>query len=166
MKFYYINTEYVNFLKTHDHRVQNNYEQSTHKKPYIGIVLTINHYDYFAPLTSFKEKYLKFSNKLPTLHKVCDPDNPSLFLAVVALNNMIPVSKTYLTEVDFSQLDDIQYKYLLIKELKSIKKSKHQIQRKAKFLYNEISFKQTKRQKLCCNFKKLEQALNQFQSIK
>lgn len=42
MKFYYVDSDYIQHLKQTDPKnVQNNYENAANKKPYVGIVLRV-----------------------------------------------------------------------------------------------------------------------------
>lgn len=87
------------------------------KRPFIGIVLSINGIDYFAPLFSPKEKHKKLVNKIDFIQL----DNGKL--GGINLNNMIPVPKNVLTKVDIyitknDDEDTIKYKKLLQSQLR------------------------------------------------
>lgn len=48
-QFYHINEHYISYLHSIDTRVQYNKGQ---RRPYVGIVLSINGIDYYVPLES------------------------------------------------------------------------------------------------------------------
>ena len=59
IKLYEISPAYIKYLIPHaPHLCQNKQAGQHNERKYIGIVLTVNGMDYFAPLSSFKEKHL------------------------------------------------------------------------------------------------------------
>ncbi|MCU9998274.1 type III toxin-antitoxin system ToxN/AbiQ family toxin [[Pasteurella] aerogenes] len=89
LELFHINGDYVKYLKSFDNNVQNNYDNSVRKKPYVGVVLNMNGKDYFAPLTSPKDKHLKLRDSDPTTFKI---KHNGKFIGSVLLNNMIPAT--------------------------------------------------------------------------
>ena len=65
-KFYTISGKYYSYLKAFDNRIPNT-ENEKSNRPFIGIVLDINNYKYYAPLTSPKKKHLKMKNQIDFL---------------------------------------------------------------------------------------------------
>ena len=63
-------------------------------RPFIGIVLTLNDYDYYAPLTSPKPKHLHMKNQVDFL-KI----NGGVWGAI-NFNNMIPIHSDQLEHID------------------------------------------------------------------
>ena len=60
IKIYEINADYVDYLAPFaPHLFRNSKKGQANTRKYIGIVLHINGYDYFAPLSSFKPKHEK-----------------------------------------------------------------------------------------------------------
>ena len=58
LKWYIVDKEYVSYLKQYDDKVENiNY--STKLKPYIGIIININEFNYYVPISSAKPKHYK-----------------------------------------------------------------------------------------------------------
>lgn len=53
-QFYHINEHYISYLHNVDNRVQYNKGQ---RRPYIGIVLSLNGVDYYVPLESPKPNH-------------------------------------------------------------------------------------------------------------
>lgn len=53
LKLYKIDIEYIKYLYSFDNRVQynpNREDEYSQKRPYLGIVLNINNFNYFVPL--------------------------------------------------------------------------------------------------------------------
>ena len=91
MKFYKINTNYLNELRLIDERVPFNKEyvgNSNKIRPYIGIMLTVDDIDYLVPLTSKTDKRSTYVN-MPIYDQ---NDNKIAFLLI---NNMLPVPERY-----------------------------------------------------------------------
>ena len=89
--------------------------------------MTVNGLDYFAPLSSFKEKHKKMKNYMDFL-KV---EN----YAVINLNNMFPVPKSQCIYVDISKESNSSYKALLSAEYRIITSLSDKILKNAKSLY-------------------------------
>lgn len=60
-------------------------------------------------------------------------------LGVINLNNMIPVLEDYLLDFNIEKIEDINYRILLRKQLRIIKKNGEKIKINAKKLYTIIS---------------------------
>lgn len=65
IKIYEISSDYIDYLvPIAEHLYHNKKNNQKNERKYIGIVLTINGYDYFAPLSSFKPKHLKMKESI------------------------------------------------------------------------------------------------------
>ncbi|MGL5231670.1 MAG: type III toxin-antitoxin system ToxN/AbiQ family toxin [Cetobacterium sp.] len=58
LKLYVVDSKFLKYLKEHENKIMDNFDLKN-KRPYLGIVLTINNFDYLVPLTSPKLKHLK-----------------------------------------------------------------------------------------------------------
>lgn len=164
LDLYHINGDYVKYLKSFDKNVQNNYDNNKNKKPYVGVVLNINGKNYFAPLTSPKDKHLKLRDSDPTTFKI---KHNGKFIGSVLLNNMIPVNREYVSRVDINSVQDKVYKNLLRKDYQVITNNEDYIENKAKVLYkNVIEQNNPYFSKVSCNFKKLEAACDNYAEFK
>lgn len=86
IKLYEVDGNYINFLLPYaPHLFQNRKSGQKNARKYIGVVLRVNGFDYFAPLSSFKDKHKTMKESVDFL-KVKD-------YAVINLNNMFPVVK-------------------------------------------------------------------------
>ena len=53
--FYEIDIDYLKYLNEHDSEVYYNFKYKKDLKPFIGIILLVNEFEYFIPLSSAKE---------------------------------------------------------------------------------------------------------------
>ena len=68
LKIYEIENAYIDYLVPFaPHLFHNKKENQENERKYIGIILTVNGLDYFAPLSSFKEKHRKMKNNMDFL---------------------------------------------------------------------------------------------------
>ena len=159
IKIYEINAAYVDYLVPFaPHLFQNSKKGQANTRKYIGIVLHINGYDYFAPLSSFKPKHEKMREGLDFL-KVKD-------YSVINLNNMFPVPPSECAYVDFSKVKDSAYKSLLLAEYRFIKSISAKICKNAAALYAHKLAKgeSTPLAKRCNDFALLEKKCTQYKS--
>jgi len=128
MKWYFIDKEYVRYLRKFDKNVPNTDYGNNKMKGFIGIVLiTEDNLNYFAPVTSYKTKFLNMPDNIDFI-KILDTNGK--ILSAIDLNNMIPVPKNKCIQITFDNIEDfrifnsekekIQYWNLLNKEIKFI----------------------------------------------
>lgn len=128
LKFYEINTDYVDYICSLSPTMMHNKQaHQTNERKYIGVVLSINGYDYFAPLSSFKPKHAGMKNALDFI-KVGN-------YAVINLNNMFPAPMAVCSYVDFACVEDDKYRSLLMAEYLIIKRLSGRITASAETLY-------------------------------
>lgn len=60
--FYTIDPEYLEYLNKVEPEVYYNDSYRNTVKPHVGIIVGINEYNYFVPLTSAKQKHKKWKN--------------------------------------------------------------------------------------------------------
>lgn len=56
LKFYEVDSEYIKFLKENGDKRIPNIDYEKHKKFFSGVVLSINNFNYFAPVSSYNKK--------------------------------------------------------------------------------------------------------------
>ena len=123
-----------------------------HERIYIGIVLSINGYSYFAPFSSAKKSDYVSGNvrnsTLTILRMVkpnsARPDGKEL-LGTITLNNMIPVPSPELTLFDVANEPDIKYKNLVIDEMRWVAKNDTLIKQNAITIYHLKTNESTRR---------------------
>ena len=102
IKLYEIEPKYISYLtKFAPHLFHNKQAGQNNERKYIGVVLYINGYEYFAPLSSFKPKHQKMKEGIDFL-KIKQ-------YAVINLNNMFPIPDGQYRYVDISQERDPRY---------------------------------------------------------
>lgn len=157
LKLYEINPKYISYLLPYaPHLFHNRKPQQRNERKYIGIVLHIHGFDYFAPLSSFKDKHRKMKESIDFL-KVKD-------YAVINLNTMFPVPPSECTYVDINAERDIRYKMLLLAEYRYIKTIQNKIRKNAETLYR-IKARDgdtTPLSKRCNDFSLLETACKKY----
>ena len=136
LKLYHVDAGYCEFLRQSDPCVpyiQN--EKST--RPFVGILLTVSGFDYFAPLTSPKPKHKRMKNQVDFI-KINGGE-----WGAINLNNMIPIHPSCLVAVDMKILkkddkSEVAYKNLLANQLSWCNSNKAAILAKAAKLYRMI----------------------------
>lgn len=126
LKIYEVNPRYVKYISNvQEHIFFSEGDKSGRK--YIGIILEINGYKYFAPLSSFKPKHKKMQEGVDFI-KIKD-------YAVININNMIPVPDGEFALVDVNGISDPHYRYLLQAESREINRQKNRIFKNADIVY-------------------------------
>ena len=163
-KLYFITltSNYLKYLGIYENKVS-----LKANRPFIGIVFKVNNKEYFAPLSSPKEKHKRMKTNID-FFKI-DKGN----LGIINFNNMIPVINNDIcrNKLDLEMLskslntDDIKYFRLLKNQLKYCEKNKNIILAKAEKIYNiftknleKLSESQKKMYRRVNNFRVLEHA--------
>ena len=162
LKFFTANNGYCEFLRKVDPCVPYIHDDKN-IRPFVGIVLTVNGFDYFAPLTSPKLKHRGMKNQTDFM-KI----NGGIWGAV-NFNNMIPIHASCLTEVDMNILAtdnkaESDYKNLLVNQLSWCNANKDRIIIQAKKLYHVIVTGKARSElvKRCCNFTLDEERYHEY----
>lgn len=179
MEFYTIDSNYIKYLHQYDSEVFYDNTAQYGRKPYVGILLNSNGYNYFIPLTSAKEKHKNWDNVTATNYLIYEIiPNPSQnhsgiirtypnsnkakkILAVLEIKKMIPVKSGYYARIDFNQLQDLAYKNLLQKEYYFCLPHTNGIIQRANKIYT-TQCRTNKVLKYHCNFKLLEAACDSY----
>ena len=126
IRIYEIRSEYIKYLGNYQKHI---FHQSNGKerRKYIGIVLEINGIQYFAPLSSYKEKHKKMRETVDFI-KIKE-------YAVINLNNMIPVPADQIIELDINKEQNESYRYLLQAESREVNRQRNRIRKNAEIVY-------------------------------
>ncbi len=165
MDWYVVDKDYTRYLMQFDSHV-GYVEYGDRLKLHIGILFSINKFNYYVPISSPKPKHQKMSNSLD-FHKLMDANTGYLY-AVLNLNNMLPVPDQCLKQLKYNQIEDYRlfscqkektdYIYLLQKEKQLIDSVQNILQNKAKKLYKKCKENPYSSLALrCCNFSLLEE---------
>ena len=158
IKIYYIDDEYIDYLREFDTKVPYNKNRT---RPYVGIVYTYQNNNYFAPLSSPKEKHLKMSDKAIDIYKIANGT-----LGIININNMLPTPIECLTEALPTITDEI-YKTLLKKQITYINDNKNDLLSKV----NQFQLRYRKGflpkgvLERCCDFQLLEEKCKEWEKI-
>lgn len=147
LKLYEISEQYISYLRSFDNLVFSSKEDDRkHTRKYLGVVYTINNYNYFIPLSSPKHTDYQMMNGKRQIRKSIIPIIRITALAnsgvlelkgTLKLSNMIPVPASELTLYDLEHESDSFYKTLIHKELLFIRKNKNKITQYAEILYKQ-----------------------------
>lgn len=157
IKLYEIDEKYIDYLlPMAPHLFQNKKPGQQNTRKYIGVILIVDEFEYFAPLSSFKDKHRRMQESLDFL-KVKQ-------YAVINLNNMFPVPHGVYTYVDIAKESNPKYRALLLNEYRYIKSVQEKIRKNAVTLYNHKNKEgnATALAKRCNDFKQLEEACSAY----
>lgn len=156
LNFYSIDKKYLDYLRAVDPKVPHaNYQDfNQFEKLYCGIVIFIENYLYFAPLSHrTSHKQTSFIIRHP---------NKTAF-ASLPLKFMIPIiNMNVLNKTDFKKITDRKYANLLSEELQYCRQHRNDIIKKANFVYTNRLNKKKGFEKFCCDFKELEKAADKY----
>lgn len=163
LKWYIVDKEYVNYLRQFDEKVEN-IDYNTKLKPYIGILITINEFNYYVPISSAKEKHYKIREGMDFI-KIMQDDK---IIGVLNLNNMIPILDKNVKVLKYKDIEKYRdfvsdkektlYISFLSFELNLINHKMEKIKKNAIKLYNEkINNPTANVSRRCCDFKLLEE---------
>jgi protein AbiQ len=147
LKLYEISEEYISYISTVEKNVFSSKENDrNHTRKYLGIVYSINRYNYYIPLSSPKNSDYQMENGVqkirgsivPIIRITSQSSSGELELkGTLKLSNMIPVPASELTLYDVEHEQDLFYKALIHKEMLFIRKNKNKIVQNAKILYKQ-----------------------------
>lgn len=155
LKIYYLDENYINYLRKFDSRVAYNKKMT---RPYIGVVYTLNGLNYFAPLSSPKPKHLKMSDKAIDIFKIRNGE-----LGIININNMILTPIECITEV-LPTITDEEYKTLVKDQTTFINNHKKDLFTKIRYFtlqYDKGNLPEKVKER-CCDFRLLEEKCHDY----
>lgn len=175
LNLYYIDMKYVrNLSHVDDHVMSVSPQRQKQSRPFVGIVVMLNGRNYCIPLSSPKSKFEKMKSQLD-LFKILDnrhknSNGAPKLLGVLNINNMIPVDKAVIKEVDLrvSPKDDREtqrYKELMQMQIKFCRQNADVIFSHARKVYDLVMLTPEKNRNLtrrCLNFVALESVLEKY----
>ena len=156
-----VDYKYCDYLREYDERVPYN-RGIKDLRPFIGILFEVDGIEYFAPLSSPKEKHKKLKNTMD-LVKI---DNGRY--GVINFNNMIPVTNKNYIEFDLYSKPGTKQEFdrqnLLKTQLKWLNDNKKSVIGKAVRLYDMYKKNRlpNRIKNRCCNFILLEEKCIEF----
>ena len=170
LNLYSISDEYIKYLRKFESKVYDNKEElRTYKRKYLGIVLTINGFNYYIPMSSPKKSdYLDYENNIirhdtKTIIRV---QNSGRLYGTLRISNMIPVPITELEPYILADEKDPKYKQVILGELRYIDSNSDKIIKYAKTVYNQKikKFENIGYIKNTVDFKLLEEKCKEYNS--
>lgn len=185
LRLYTIDIDYVEYLHNVDNEVYFENTPEYKNKPYVGVIITNNGYNYFIPLTSAKEKHKKLKNSSDshlliyenlTLAQSMSVNTSAWIynnieingvlcikhiLSLLDLKKMIPVPTGAYNKTDIDSLTSNERKRLLLKEYEFLLPKQDSIVKKVEKMY----CKQMNTNVIFpgyCNFKKLEELCDNY----
>lgn len=155
LEIWQVESDYLDYLRQFDSKVPND---DTHTRKFLGVIIEVNGCKYYAPLSSPKPNHAKTKTSDIKVHLINNTDCGS-----INLRYMIPVPEEALVPVDVDTLDDEKYRFLVMKQLRFIKKSSDVIQAKASRLYKLVLLNHKTFAPWCCDFKLLEEKCKEYE---
>ena len=158
LKIYYLDENYINYLRRFDTKVAYNKNQT---RPYIGVVYSFNGYNYFAPLSSPKPKHLTMNEKAIDIFKI---DHGKL--GIVNINNMIPTPIECISEVLPTIVNDQLYKTLIQDQTIYLNNNKRDLIKKVEIFRKQADkgYLPERIKERCCNFALLEEKCKEYEN--
>lgn len=178
--FYVVDINYLKYLHDIDSEVFYDAAKAYDRKPFLGVIVTIDNCTYFIPLTSGKPKHADW--------KLCDTGHYLIYeiiknkavrkrdiikqykdeqvyriLAVLDIKKMIPVPQGRYMRIDFSQVEDKQYRRLLIKEYEFCWGIRDGVLERAVKIYTEQK-QNGKVYPFYCDYSRLEKACAEYEN--
>ena len=159
-EIYHIDKEYLKYL----HKVDNRVSVKFNNRPFVGIVTLIDDKKYVIPLTSqtTSDRMAEGKRKRSPLITTYVTETSGTEIANLLYNNMIPITDEVLTKA----IIDPKYDTYELNEIRYIRKNWDVIKNKAKKVYdlrnNNASNHYSFLLKTCCDFKKLEKAMDDY----
>lgn len=164
MKVYRVKDDYITYLRTKEERVLKNKNE---RRPYVGVVLTINDLNYYVPLSSPKKKHKTMKNA-KDFHKIANGK-----YGAINFNKIIPVPTECIISFRFEDEEDEEYRLLLQNQYNVIKNMDDVLVNKSKGIYKifhtsdeDLTPADLKVKQRCCNFDLLEEMCKEYNKEK
>ncbi len=178
--FYTIDPDYLEYLNRIDSEVYYNSSYRNNTKPFVGVIVGIESYNYFIPVSSAKEKHKNWktvSDEHFLIYEVIDnsisiqgdiykyySDTKKMhILSILDIKKMIPVPTGYYERVVFDELNDNRYRDLFKKEYAFCLSIKDKVLKKVQKIYKKQKETGVVR-RANCNFEELENAMCRWDS--
>lgn len=173
MRLYSVSDDYINYIREKFPRVYSNKENvRVHTRKYLGVVLEINSYKYYIPLSSPKEKHdYVLENGEKVIRKdslivkriVSRKGDCAELKATLQIGTMIPVPDDEIELYDVPNEPDRAYKDLVNEEISYIRKNRKSIIKSAEMLYSmKKTGSKNKMIQNCLDFEALEKECDKW----
>jgi len=154
---YRVNIDYIKYLYNFENKVKYNANESedyTQRRPYVGVVIRIGEFDYFAPLESPRPNHKNLKSNVHIM-KINEGND-----GLIAFCDMLPICSSELVHFD---IDKEFSKNILIRQFIFCNNNKQAIEEHAKNTYNKVVVEKSKfHTKVCCDFKLLEEKCKEY----
>ena len=148
LKLYSVNDGYVQYLRKEvtGRVISNLGDNYSVSRKYLGIVLKIDNYNYYVPLSSPKQADYEEVNGQMIIRKSIIPimriidtgsDGKEILLGTLRFSHMIPVPQSEILLYDVNAEKDIKYKSLIQKELRFVRRNTSKILKSASIIYKQ-----------------------------
>ena len=141
LNLYSVSDKYIKYLRQFDERIYDNKEDiRTQTRKYLGIVLTVNDFNYYIPMSSPKKSdYIDYEKKIirkdtKTIIRIYNSDR---LYGTLRISNMIPVPITELEPYVISNERNKKYKEVILGELRYINNNSEKIMKNAEIVYKQ-----------------------------
>ena len=166
LNLYLIDIKYIrNLAKVDDNVMSVSPQIEKENRPFIGIVIVCEDYEYCVPLSSPKPKHASMKNDVDFTKIVVQEK----LIGVLNFNNMIPVNASCIKPLDLKitskdNASTKQYKKLAVKQLDWCRRNQESIVKKANKLYRLVQSDRVSGylKRRCCDFRRLEKVLQKW----
>lgn len=170
LNLYSVNDKYIEYLRRFEDRIYDNKEDiRTQTRKYLGVVLTVNDFNYYIPMSSPKKSdYIDYEKKIirkdtKTIMRIYDSGR---LYGTLRISNMIPVPITELEPYILADETDMKYKQVILGELRYINNNAEKIVKNARIVYTQkIKNIDIGYIKNTINFKLLEEKLKEWNNL-
>ena len=145
-KIYSVSDDYIAYLREHEPNVYSNKEDNrVHTRKYVGIVIKMNGFNYYIPMSSPKETDYQIAGDNKVIKKSIVPimriteknHGVKELKGTLRISHMIPVPESELSLYDLKNEEDLDYKALVSAEIIFIRKNANKIMANAELLYKQ-----------------------------
>ena len=174
LKIYSVSDRYIEYLRSNIANVYSNKVGArVHTRKYVGIVLIIERFYYYIPMSSPKESDYQWAGDQKVIKKSIVPimrivvknrDGKKELKGTLRISHMIPVPESELSLYDLASEQDEAYKDLVQNEIIFIRKNGEKIRSNAALMYKQkLENDQTaKYVKSALDFAQLERLCEKF----
>jgi protein AbiQ len=147
LKIYSVSDRYIAYLRQKNPNVYSNKEESrTHTRKYVGVVVKINGFNYYIPMSSPKKSDYQLAGSENVIKKSIIPiirivvknaDGRKKLIGTLRISHMLPVPESELELYDIENEQDLQYKDVVQSEQIFIRKNQSKIINNANVLYKQ-----------------------------
>ena len=174
MKIYSVSDRFIEYLRKEEPNVYSNkMNERIHTRKYVGVVIQINNYKYYIPMSSPKNSDFQVAGDSKVIKKSIVPiirivvknnEGVKELKGTLRISHMIPVPDSELELYDVDNETDQKYKELIQNEIIFIRKHKEKIMSNANLLYKQKNEndKTAGYVKSALNYKELEALCDKF----